>query len=102
MNMNRGIYSKKSDMNEYDAIRRGFKTFPHHETPGLITIRKAPIERSVLFCWGGLRAADDRPHGYGGEEGFTLIRHGLRRATFPQGKAFSGGGTLPLTREKVG
>ena len=29
----RGIYSKKSDMNEYDAIRRGFKTFPHNEAP---------------------------------------------------------------------
>ena len=36
MDMNRGIYSKKSDMNEYDAIRRGFKTFPHNEAPGLI------------------------------------------------------------------
>jgi hypothetical protein len=39
MNMNRGLYSKKSDMNEYDAIRRGFKTFPHNEAFGIIELQ---------------------------------------------------------------
>jgi hypothetical protein len=38
--MNRGIYSKKSDMNKYDAIRRGFKTFPHNEAFGIIELQQ--------------------------------------------------------------
>ena len=43
MNMNRGIHSKKSDMNEYDAIRRGFKTFPHDEATRLRKCRKIAV-----------------------------------------------------------
>ena len=34
-------------MNEYDAIRRGFKTFPHNEAPGLIELQQ-PFKSSGL------------------------------------------------------
>lgn len=38
-------------MNEYDAIRRGFKTFPHNEAPGL-NFERDPVGNGRVFFVG--------------------------------------------------
>ena len=43
MNMNRWKNSKNRGMNEYEAIRRGFITFPHDEAPRLRKYRKIAV-----------------------------------------------------------
>ena len=69
-------------MSEYDAIRRGFKTFPHHEAFGLKLERDPAGNGRVFFVGvaGDLGIAPTECHGY------FLPLYSLRKREYNGGK----------------